>query len=149
MKDGTRIGELARAAGSTVQTIRYYERLGLLPSPARSASGYRLYTREALERLRFIRQAQAARFRLEEIKEILRLRYAGRSPCDCVRKMLEQRLEEVERELADLARFRRVLRRVLNRSQQLPRLPHSASAICPLIETIPSTGRKAKGGKNK
>jgi DNA-binding transcriptional MerR regulator len=149
MKERARIGELARAAGATVQTIRYYERLGLLPPPARSASGYRLYSQEALERLRFIRQAQAARFRLEEIKEILRLRYAGRSPCDCVRKMLEQRLEDVERELVDLGRFRRVLRRVLNRSQQLPRLPHSASAICPLIEIMPSSGRKSKGGKNK
>ncbi|MFQ5662976.1 MAG: heavy metal-responsive transcriptional regulator [Terriglobia bacterium] len=147
MRDLTFIGRLARAAGVNVQTVRYYERLGLLPPAGRSAAHYRLYSSETLERLRFIRQAQAAGFRLQEIKEILRLKYTGRSPCNCVRDLLQRRLEQVEREIAALGRFRRGLRQTLKRSQRLPRLPHSASAICPIIEVQPS--RKKKGGEKR
>ena len=132
------IGKVARAGAVNVQTVRYYERLGLLPRPPRRESGYRVYPPETVERLRFIRQAQAAGFRLDEIKEILRLKYRGQSPCECVRGLLQRKLEQVEREMAQLARFRRELRATLKRSQQLPRLPHKASAICPILERVPS-----------
>lgn len=133
----------------SVQTVRYYERLGLLPPADRTASGYRRYSRGTVERLRFIRQAQALGFRLEEIKEIVRLRYVGQSPCDCVRGLLQRKLEQVEREMAELVRFRRQLRETLNRSQKLPRLPHSASGICPIIQSEPSrrSSTSKRGGK--
>ncbi|MFQ5777411.1 MAG: heavy metal-responsive transcriptional regulator [Terriglobia bacterium] len=133
----------------SVQTVRYYERLGVLPPPRRTAAGYRVYPSETLERLRFIRQAQAAGFRLDEIKEILRLKYAGQSPCDCVREMLARKLEQVKREMAELAKFRGKLRLMLNRSKKLPRLPHGASLICPIIQGAPAASRKRGGIKGR
>lgn len=144
MSEVALIGKVARAAGVNVQTVRYYERLGLLPRPGRTAAGYRLYTPEATARLRFIKRAQALGFSLGEVKEILRLRYEGRSPCECVRGLLEQKLAQVEREMAALTRFRQELGHTLKRSQKLARLPHSASAICPIIENQPSNHRKRK-----
>lgn len=138
------IGDVAGKAGVSVQTIRYYERLGLLPAVPRRASGYRLYPPETVGRLRFIRRAQAAGFRLQEIKEILRLKFAGQSPCNCVRALLEEKLRQVEREMAALAGFRQELRRTLKRSRNLPRLPHSASSICPIIEVAPSRREKTR-----
>lgn len=128
------IGKVAVQAGVSVQTVRYYERAGLLPRAARTPSGYRVYSPEATARLRFIKHTQTLGFTLEEIKEILRLRYDGRSPCECVRGKLEEKLERVEREMAALRRFRRELRQTLARARKLPHLPHSASAICPIIE---------------
>lgn len=147
MSAGALIGQVARAAGVSVQTVRYYERRGLLPAAPRKASGYRVYPLETVERLRFIHRAQGAGFRLEEIKEVLRLKYAGQSPCNCVRRLLEGKLAQVEREMAELRRFRRELQQALKRSQKLPRLPHRASAICPILETLPS--RQRKGGAKR
>ena len=145
MSTGTFIGQVAQTAGVGVQTIRYYERLGLLPPTQRTDSGYRVYGPGTVERLRFIRQAQVAGFRLEEIKEILRLKYAGQSPCDCVRELLREKLKQVEREMAGLTRFRHELQKTLKRSRKLPRLPHSASTICPIIEKRASRQRRKKG----
>ena len=80
--------------------------------------------------------------RLEEIHEILRIKYAGKSPCNCVRDMLQEKLKELEEQLAGLASFRKQLRRTLQEGWPLPRLPHRASAICPLIENISSVKKK-------
>lgn len=138
------IGKVAALGEVSVQAVRYYERLGLLPAAQRTESGYRVYSPQTVERLRFIRQAQAAGFRLDEIREILRLKFAGQSPCDCVRGLLKEKLDQVEREMAELARFRRELRQTLEKSQKLPRLPHDASAICPIL-----AGSPARRGKRK
>lgn len=138
------IGRVAHAARVSVQTIRYYERLGLLAPASRTASGYRLYRPEATERLAFIKHAQALGFLLEEIKEILRLKYAGQSPCECVRKVLEKKLEHVERQIAKFRRFRAELRNTLVRARQLPHLPHSASVICPIIHKAPASESRSK-----
>ncbi len=146
MTTGARIGTVARAAGIGVQTVRYYERAGLLPRPPRTPSGYRIYSPDAGARLRFIKQAQAVGFSLEEVREILRLKYNGRSPCECVRGKLEEKLARVEREMAALKRFRRELRRTLARARKLPHLSHRASAICPIIEITPT---KKPGGDNR
>jgi len=136
------IGKLAEAVGVSVQAVRYYERLGLLPPAQRTSSGYRVYSPETVDRLRFIRQSQAVGFRLDEIREILRIKYAGKSPCNCVRGMLEQKLKEVEDRLREWAAFRQQLRKALRGARHLPRLPHRASAICPLIESLPAVRRK-------
>jgi len=138
-----RIGEVARATGLSVQTLRYYERLGLLPPARRTVSGYRVYDQGTEERLRFIQQAKVAGFHLDEIKEILKLRYAGQSPCECVRRLLKVKLEQVEREITEMKRFRGELRKGLRLSEKLRRLPHSASAICPIIQQLP----EKKGGE--
>jgi len=138
------IGKVAKAVGVSVHAIRYYERLGLLPSAHRTESGYRVYPADTVERLRFVRQAQALGFTLEEIKEILRLRYTCQSPCNCVRGMLEKKLEGVERQMVDLARFRRNLHQILEHSRNVPRLPHSASTLCPIIQTQPLGQKRIK-----
>lgn len=138
MSETAFIGKVAQTAGVSVQAIRYYERLGMLPRAHRTPSGYRVYQPETVGRLRFIKQAQALGFSLQEVREILRLRYEGRSPCECVRDLLERKLKEVERNMGELARFRQELRATLKRSEELPRLPHSASAICPIIQNVPA-----------
>ena len=139
------IGKVATAAGVSVPSVRYYERLGLLPPAQRTESGYRIYSEDALERLEFICQAQTLGFRLDEIKEIMRLRFTGQSPCNCVQRMLRQKLHDVEREVARLQQFRRDLRTTLERAKKLPRLPHKASALCPIIQSMPSKTTKADG----
>jgi DNA-binding transcriptional MerR regulator len=134
MRTGAHIGELARAAGVSVQTVRYYERLGLLPRAPRSPAGYRIYASDSLVRIHFVRQAQAVGLSLEEILEVLRIRDSGKAPCECVRGKLVSKLEEIERQLAHLTRFRRQLQRMLKQARKLPRLTHSASSLCPIIE---------------
>ena len=93
MKEAWFIGRAAKEAGVSVQAVPYYERLGLLPTAHRTPTGYRIYGPEAVDRLRFIKQAQALGFSLDEIREILRLRYEGRSPCECVRNLLQEKIE--------------------------------------------------------
>ncbi len=134
MKRALFIGAAARAAGVSIHTLRYYERRGLLSAPQRTPAGYRVYEAAVVDRLRFIQQAQALGFTLAEIKEILRLKFSGRSPCDCVRRRLRARLVALEAELKRLRSIRREIRACLDRARRLPRLPHTASAICPIIE---------------
>jgi DNA-binding transcriptional MerR regulator len=150
MKEKQFIGDVAKAGNLSVQAIRYYERLGLLPAAGRTSTGYRTYGPESLDRLRFIRQAQALGFSLDEIREILRLRYEGRSPCGCVQDLLHKKLYTIENQIRQLVRFRHDLRKTLERSKKLPHLPHTASSICPLIQ-IESVqrGKEEKRGKRR
>lgn len=104
------IGQLARAAGVAVDTVRYYERRGLLTEPQRRPSGYRVYHDEDLERLRFIRRGKALGFSLDEIRELLRLAHSGTADRSEVRALASRRLEDVERRLAELAAVRDTLR---------------------------------------
>lgn len=92
-----KVGELAAHAGVGVQTLHYYERLGLLSKPARSTANYRLYPLEALHKVQFIRKAQALGFSLEEIKEILELRNRGRAPCRRVAELGKKHLQKLMR----------------------------------------------------
>jgi len=97
------IGGLARASGVTPDTIRYYERLGLLPRPHRTAAGYRTYGPAIARRMVLIRNAKAFGFTLAEVAGFLRDRDAGRVPCAEVRRAAQRRLEAVDRQMADLA----------------------------------------------
>lgn len=105
------IGDLARRLDLPVSTLRYYERVGLLPAPARSRSGYRLYDEEAAARLAFVRSAQAIGFTIKDIRELLAL--DERSSCPDVRRLLERRLAEIDKKLEDLNRVRTTLREAL------------------------------------
>ena len=137
------IGEIARTVGVSVHTVRYYERLGLLPAIQRTESGYRVYEEAVLQRLRFIHQAQALGFSIGEIREILRLRYSGQSPCACVRRRLRERLSQIENQMRQLRRVRREVRSCLKRAPRLAELPHRASSICPIIQAAPVKPRSA------
>jgi DNA-binding transcriptional MerR regulator len=96
-----------------VQTLHYYERLGLLPKPDRSATNYRLYPADSLRRVQFIKQAQALGFTLEEIKEVLGLREQGRAPCRCVADVGKKHLRELDARIAALQEFRQALAAVV------------------------------------
>ena len=127
------IGRLAQAAGVNVQTVRYYEHLGLLLEPARTNSGYRIYGETALKRVQFIRQAKVLGFSLGEIKTFLDLSNEGRRPCSRVRKLAKAKLAEVDQKLKDLLAYRQEL---AERIKQWDEMPDDAfdAAVCQLIE---------------
>jgi MerR family transcriptional regulator, mercuric resistance operon regulatory protein len=104
---GLLIGDVARRAGVSAPTIRYYEEIGLLPSPARSSSGYRRYSERTVEELQFIRKAQALGFSLDEIGQILKLSRSGKTPCSHVLSLAHQHLAAVDERIRQLQRFRR------------------------------------------
>ncbi len=128
--DTLSIGALARAIGTKVETIRYYERIGLLPPPARTGGNYRAYARPHLERLSFIRSARGLGFSLDEVRELLRLSDDRERPCAEVDHMARAHLTEVERKLADLTRLRGELRQLIDRCK------HGTVADCRIIEAL-------------
>lgn len=109
MKQGRFISELSREVDIPVATIRYYERLGLIDPPERTQSQYRVYSKEAEERLLFIRQAKAFGLSLDEIKQILELSAKGVAPCQKVKALLKQHLDEVDRRIQEMIKFRQTL----------------------------------------
>jgi len=131
------VGQLAKAAGITADTVRFYEKHGLVPEPARTAAGYRLYDRQALQRLRFIRKAQTIGFSLAEIRRILSLSGSGQETCRCVIATAEATLEETEQKVRELTRLADSLRSHLDRwrGQTLP-CNDVAAEFCTLIENI-------------
>jgi DNA-binding transcriptional MerR regulator len=109
-----RIGEVAAATGMSVEALRFYERRGLLGRPARTASGYRAYDAAVVERLAFIKRAQAIGFSLDEIAEILLMRGRGEAPCLEVREAARRKLAELDERLRELRRYRNELARTLD-----------------------------------
>jgi len=103
---GLRVAELARAVGVPTDTIRYYERVGLLPPPARTAGGYRDYDASAVGRLRFIQGGQRLGLRLVDIGHLLAVRDTGHCPCEPAGELLQRRLADVDAELARLTALR-------------------------------------------
>ncbi|HLS74336.1 heavy metal-responsive transcriptional regulator [Georgenia satyanarayanai] len=101
-----RIGELAEASGTTTKTLRFYEKAGLLPPPERTPNGYRDYAPETLTRLDFIRRSRTAGLTLAQIREVLDIRDAGVAPCQHVQDLLETRLGDLDRQIADLQALR-------------------------------------------
>lgn len=110
------IGKVAQAAGVATTTLRYYEREGLLSPTDRSRAGYRLYDDGAVQRLDFIRAAQAVGFTLDDIRALLQLN--GDSPCKQVQALIERRLADVDQRLADLRRVRSTLDDALERCRK-------------------------------
>jgi MerR family mercuric resistance operon transcriptional regulator len=103
------IGEVAGRAGVGVETVRFYERQGLLAAPARLASGYRQYGEDVVTRLRFIRRAKELGFTLKEVAELLALRLDADTTCAAVKRRAEAKLADVEAKLRDLRRIRKAL----------------------------------------
>ncbi len=103
---GLLIGEVAERAGVAAPTIRYYESVGLLKPPARSAAGYRRYAVDTVDELRFIKRAQTLGFSLDEIGEILKLTRTGKTPCSHVLSLAQQHLAAVDERIRQLERFR-------------------------------------------
>jgi DNA-binding transcriptional MerR regulator len=136
------IGQLAKAAGVKPDSVRFYERSGLLSKPERLTSGYRVYGEAALRRLRFIKKAQVLGFSLDEIRRVLRLRSQGQPACDCVMRMAEATLAETEQKLRELQNFAEGLRQNLRHWRKLTkRGKNCAAELCNLIESSGSLKR--------
>jgi DNA-binding transcriptional MerR regulator len=119
---GLRVSELAAAVGVAPDTIRYYERAGLLPAPARTPAGYRAYDEAAIDRIRFIQGTQRFGLKLRDIADLLAIRDTGECPCEPAEQLLTRRLAELDAELARLTALRR------NMAAMLEELP---AADCP------------------
>ncbi len=124
------IGELARQTRTKVETIRYYERIGLLPPPARTEGNYRAYARRHLDRLSFVRRGRDLGFSLDEVRELLRLSDDREQSCADVDRIARLHLAEVERKLADLKALRAELREVVGQCR------HGTIASCRIIEAL-------------
>lgn len=131
--DLLRIGAVARESGCSVQSLRFYESRGLIEPAQRTESGYRLYSRAVFERLEFIRKAQSAGFRLDEIARIVAIADAGARPCQEVRRMTTERLEEIEKKLVELMAMRDRLKTVVERWQAVG---EADGKVCGLIESL-------------
>jgi DNA-binding transcriptional MerR regulator len=126
-----KIGAVAKHSGIGIEALRFYERSGLLESPSRTESGYRVYDATVLERLAFMKQAQTLGFSLNEIKRIIDDARAGKSPCDEVRELVRRRLAELDARLREMRRYRTALADTL---AEWDRLGQAPGHICGLIE---------------
>jgi DNA-binding transcriptional MerR regulator len=128
-----RIGELSRRSGVSSKTLRYYEDIRLLEAPARTASGYRDYPEAVLDRLVFIRSAQALGLTLGEIRRIIALRDDGEIPCAHVLDLLQTRTADIDRTIRQLRALRAELRRLVERSADLDPADCEPGRVCHLI----------------
>ena len=128
---GLRVAELASAAGVPPDTIRYYERAGLLPAPERTAAGYRSYDAHAVDRLKFIRGAQRLGLRLADIATLLSVRDTGTCPCEPAEQLLRRRLDEVDAEIARLMALRAEMRAMADALPAADCPPPSPGTWCP------------------
>jgi Cu(I)-responsive transcriptional regulator len=124
------IGELARAADTKVETIRYYERIGLLPAPPRTGGNYRDYSAEHVNRLSFARRARNLGFSIEQIRALLDLADQREQSCEAVDAIARAHLADVKRKLADLAALRRELETVIGQCG------HGTVAECRILEAL-------------
>lgn len=126
-----RIGQVAAAAGVNVQTVRYYERRGIVHAPIRTESGYRQYEGDVVLRLRFIKRAQELGFALNEIQELLALRVRHGDACAAVLRKTREKSALVEQKIHDLRRIRRTLERLAEACAQ-----RRSTEDCPILETL-------------
>jgi Cd(II)/Pb(II)-responsive transcriptional regulator len=137
MSNSLKIGELAKRTGCLVETIRYYEREGLLLEPARSEGNYRLYKDIHLERLQFIRHCRSLDMTLEEIRDLLRFRDAPDENCGEVNALLDEHIEHVANRIKELRLLQKNLRGLRNLCQQT-----RAAKDCAILQSL---GSSAKG----
>lgn len=128
---GLTIGHLAKRASVNVETVRYYERRGLVKQPPRAASGYRQYGEETVDRIRFIKRAQELGFSLVEIAELLELRIRSAASCGAVERKAQTKIALVEQKIRELTRMRAAL-------EQLAEACHAnePTVDCPILEAL-------------
>ena len=129
------IGQLAKQARVNRETVRYYERRRLLQRPSRSIAGYRVFSDDALKRLRFIRHAKMLGFSLEEIRALLALRINSINTCDRVRARTEVKIADIDRKIESLQQIRRVLRELVKACSRRRRTDE-----CPILDSLEAKG---------
>jgi Hg(II)-responsive transcriptional regulator len=127
-----KVGEIAEKIGVNVETLRYYEKIKIMPKPKRRESRYRFYDELDLRRLLFIKRAKELGFTLKEIKELLELKIESTATCGDVKHLAESKLQDVEKRINDLKNIKRVLIKLINQCtfEQLP------TDKCPILEVI-------------
>lgn len=135
------IGEVAEATGVGVETLRFYERKGLLPEPPRSDAGYRLYGSESVRRVQFILQAKELGFTLAETRELLDLRVTDTAACDDVAARARSKIEAVDSRIRDLRRVRRALHGLLAACAA-----NEETGECPILDALDQQPASADGG---
>ena len=134
-----KIGEVAKQSEVGIETIRYYEREGLLAEPKRRPSGYRQYDQSAVARLKFIRRAKELGFTLAEIRELLGLWFDSNTRCEHVRQRAEQKITDIDDKIRSLQKMKRSLKKVISECET-----KNSIDDCPLLEGIDSSnGRRA------
>ena len=129
-----RIGEVSAQTGQSTKTIRYYEEINLTPSTERTANGYRIYSEEDVDRLRFIRSARALDFSLEDIEEILAFRDREEPPCRYVMDLMKDHIEKISDRIRELERLRSELGHLVEVGLTLPEDIQMKSCICHVIQ---------------
>lgn len=124
------IGSLAKAAEVNLETIRYYQRIGLITEPAKPSQGYRIYSQETLKRVKFIKRAQQLGFSLREIDDLLLL---GEGNCEDVRLQAEQKRTQIDKQIKDLQKLRSTLDNLINACKS-----NSDTGYCAIVETLTS-----------
>jgi len=127
------IGDLATRGGLSAKAIRFYEQAGLLPQPPRTPGGYRDYPPGAVDRLAFIRHAQAAGFTLADIRDVLAIRDSGQAPCQHVSVLIDEHLARVERRIAELTGARDALKDLQRRAAATDPADCAESDICTIL----------------
>ncbi len=130
-----RIGELAQRAGTTAKTLRFYEQAGLLPEPERTRSGYRDYDEGVLDRLAFVKAAQAAGLTLAKIREVIAVRDDTGPPCEHVAALLDAHAADLDARIAELTALRDDVRRLRERARYLDPAACGADGVCHVIAT--------------
>ncbi len=129
------IGEVSQQTGVSTQTIRYYERIKLLPEPKRAGNNYRVYSDSDVERLRFVNRARQLDFALEDIAEILAFRYQNAPPCQYVMNVMTQQITVIEERIGDLQRLRDELVNLHRVGLTMPEDIEMKQCVCHLIKT--------------
>ena len=135
MSDTFKIGDVARETGLSIDTIRFYEKQGLLPSPSRSEGGFRLFQEKDIANLRLIRSGQSLGFSLDEIRDLLSIRCGISTPCAEVKGLLEQKLHSVREKIAELNSLEGEIATALRECKQALRRANSGNqARCPVLD---------------
>lgn len=132
------IGQVAKQAGVSHDTIRLYERYGLIEEPARAANGYRQYPIETVDKLRFIKRAKAMGFTLKEIQELLSIHHASKQSCSEVRRKAQQKLAQVAEKIKEFKKLEKSLKTLVNDCET-----HQLDELCPIFISL-----KQKGSNN-
>ena len=127
------IGQLSSTSSVPAQTIRFYERRGLLPEPQRQPNGYRVYDQSAIDRIAFIRRAQRSGLTLNAIGGVLDVRAEGRTPCSHVSQLLDTRLRDVTAQIRELRTLQRELETLIDRSKLLDPADCTDGEICHIL----------------
>jgi len=126
-----KIGQIAEKAGVTVETLRFYESQALIPKPARSQGGYRLYTADAVKRVRFIQRAKELGFSLKDIQSLLELRNEPGTTCGAIRAQTVKKIAEVDDKIRGLTSIRNALSNLADRC-----LSEASLSACPILDAL-------------